>query len=90
MLSSFVYDSLSRLSLVVHTSGGGEIARYQYTVNAVGDRTGVIFSDGSLVEYEYDNLRQLIGETHKDNLAVITYAMQYSYDAVGNRISTIR
>ncbi len=89
VLSSFVYDSLSRLSLIVHTSGVGEIARYQYTVNAVGDRTGVIFSDGSLVEYEYDNLRQLIRETHKDNLAVITYEMQYSYDAVGNRISTI-
>jgi len=89
VLTSFAYDSLSRLSLIVHTSGGIEIARYQYTVNAVGDRTGVIFSDGSLVEYEYDNLRQLIRETHKDNLANITHEMQYSYDAAGNRISTI-
>jgi len=89
VLTSFAYDSLSRLSLIVHTSGSGEIARYQYEVNAAGDRTGVIFTDGSLVEYEYDSLRQLTRETHKDNFANITYEMRYGYDVVGNRISTI-
>ncbi len=87
VLTSFAYDSRNYLSLIVHTSGVGEVARYQYQVNALGDRTGVSFSDGSLVEYEYDSLRRLTRETHKDKLAVITYEMRYGYDAVGNRVS---
>lgn len=87
--TTYTYDALSRLNLMVHSKGGLEIERFLYDVNAVGDRTQVTRTDGSFVEYDYDNLRRLTRETHKDLVGTTLFEMSYTYDEVGNRTSTL-
>src|SRR5690606_36444235 len=83
----FIYDSVSRLSTLEHIRGATTLERFDYSVNAVSDRTRVDASDGSFVTYEYDALRRLTRETRHDSGAAVVYDVTYTYDAVGNRLT---
>lgn len=88
--STYSYDANNRLRELRHANGSGDIARYVYNVNAVGDRTRVTNTvDGTFVDYAYDELRRLTRETHYNVAAVATFELRYSYDAVGNRTAQV-
>ena len=59
------------------------MVQYIYTLGAAGERLSVA-ELGRTVEYTYDNLYRLTGETITEGEKVTAYT--YSYDNVGNRI----
>lgn len=63
---------------------GPRLAQYTATYDAVGQLTGVVELDGSRVSYSYDPSGQLTSEIRSGSGA---YAITYSYDALGNRLS---
>ncbi len=80
------YDDLNRLLLLENTGPEGVISSYDYTLDAVGNRTRVVEDSGRTVDYTYDALYRLIGEdisdADSDNRTI-----DYSYDPVGNRLT---
>src|SRR5690606_1396406 len=50
------YDQRDRLTLLEHRFGGVPFERYEYTLNAAGDKERIDLLDGSSVEFTYDNL----------------------------------
>jgi RHS repeat-associated protein len=89
------YDKLNRLLLLknvkVDPNTGAEtvISSYEYTLDAVGNRTEVLEKDGRKVKYDYDELHRLTREevsnvNDADNGDRI---QTYTYDNVGNRLT---
>jgi RHS repeat-associated protein len=86
---NYSYDTRNRLTNlgVNGTVSGtpGAIASYAYTLDAAGHRLSVSELSGRTVNYGYDNLYRLTGETIAGDPNGINGAVNYSYDAVGNR-----
>ena len=61
------------------------MASYAYTLGATGHRTAVLEFGGRQVNYTYDVLYRLAGETIAG--AAINGTIGYQYDAVGNRLN---
>ena len=59
------------------------MVQYIYTLGATGERLSVTELDWA-VEYTYDDLYRLTGETITEGEKVTAYT--YAYDSVGNRI----
>ena len=87
------YDNLNRLTNVTNYAPDASIiSSYTYDLNNAGIRTAVIESDastglstsGSRVDYGYDDLYRLTGETRTGSNA---YSITYTYDSVGNRLT---
>ncbi len=62
------------------------ISRYDYSVNAIGQRTalaqtGTAFTGPSSIAWNYDSLGQVTQADHSSNIA----DRSYQYDAIGNR-----
>ena len=84
------YDRAGRIDEVKHTKGAGVLARFDYTLDSVGNPVRVDTSDGP-VTYAYDL---------KDQLKEVCYAascsgptdpfIRYDYDDVSNRMSETR
>ena len=82
--TSYSYDAANRLMRLVNVgTGGATLSSFQYTVDAVGNRQRVVESSGDVVTWTYDNFYQLTRELRS---GVNSYAVTYSYDAVGNRL----
>lgn len=84
--TDYGYDGDGRLTSVDHKkSGGARICKYDYTLNAIGNRTKVIetLPDGvtKTTGYTYDPLDRLASATYPDGRAVT-----YVYDSFGNRL----
>ncbi|NJK63447.1 MAG: hypothetical protein HC921_12865 [Synechococcaceae cyanobacterium SM2_3_1] len=80
------YDVVNRLTEIRHeNASGGILARYQYTLDAVGNRQKVEELNDREVDYEYDDLYRLTKETITDPILGNRVA-QYSYDPFGNRL----
>ena len=62
-----------------------EIAIYAYTLDAAGHRLSVSELSGRTVNYAYDNLYRLTGETIAGDPNGINGGVNYIYDPVGNR-----
>lgn len=75
------YDALNRVIKVTDTSGNV----VQYTYDAVGNLTSLIYPDGKTVSYTYDASNRMLTVT--DWASRIT---QYTYDANGRLTKTIR
>jgi RHS repeat-associated protein len=84
ILETRQYDDLNRLISVEDNGPAGAVARFQYTLNSVGQRTSVVEQNGRRVDYAYDGLRRLITETMTDPMGN-QRTVSYSYDSVGNR-----
>jgi RHS repeat-associated protein len=81
------YDALNRVVAIRDTSPGGDVTWGEtYTLNRVGNRTDVEGTDGSHVHYGYDADHQLVNETVTGPSSG-TRTINYSYDAVGNRLT---
>ena len=81
------YDALNRLVSVENSNSTGLISSYHYTLNAMGMQTAVDELGGREIEYSYDPLYRLTEETITDPVSG-NDSTQFSYDAVGNRLTS--
>ena len=90
--SIYSYDAADRLHTLTHSQFGWTLGAYTYTVDASGNRSGVIEAlqlpnslpgtiSTTVISYTYDNLYRLT-EADYSSGQVFTY----TYDAVGNRL----
>ena len=83
--TSYNYDSMSRLLSVLHQSGGATIDGAGYTLDDAGNRTSKQnLLSGVTDNYTYDLIYQLT-----QTVQGATTTENYSYDAVGNRLSSL-
>lgn len=83
--TSYSYDSLSRLLSVTHVSGRTTLDGASYAVDAAGNRTSrTPLPGGAATNFAYDALYELLTATQGS-----TTNENYSYDAVGNRLSSL-
>ncbi|MFN0054206.1 MAG: putative Ig domain-containing protein [Planctomycetales bacterium] len=81
------YDALGRLlALVNKNSAGAVLTSYDYTLVATGRRDSVLEAGGRRVNYTYDGLDRLTGESILDATAG-NRTITYTYDPVGNRLT---
>jgi RHS repeat-associated protein len=79
--SSYTYDTVGRLTNLIHQHGASTLASYGLVYDAVNRITRSSGTDG-VQDYVYDSTNQLTGVDHS------TQADEaYSYDANGNRTS---
>ncbi|MFN4832561.1 MAG: hypothetical protein ACK5L1_10225 [Pseudanabaena sp.] len=77
--TNHIYDSINRLTNIIHSNGANTISSYAQTYDAGSKITSITGTDGSST-YTYDNTNQLTGADYdfQDNES-------YSYDSNGNR-----
>ncbi len=84
--SNYAYDNLSRLLSVLHQLGGTTVDGATYTYDNAGNRTSKLNQATGITEnYTYDAIYQLTQVVQGLN----NTTEAYSYDAVGNRLSTV-
>ncbi|MCE7980699.1 MAG: tandem-95 repeat protein [Caldilinea sp. CFX5] len=83
----YTYDQLNRLTNLSVHKGFAPLAAYAYTLGAAGNRLAVSELSGRTVNYAYDDLYRLTGETIANDPNGINGAIGYSYDPVGNRLA---
>ena len=82
-LASSTYDNADQLLILANrTTGGTTLSSFNYTYNAVGNRTRILEANGDVLTLSYDQTSQLINEMRSGADA---YNISYSYDGVGNR-----
>lgn len=83
--TNYTYDSLSRLLSVSHMSGRTTLDGASYTMDAAGNRTSrTPLPSGAATNFTYDAVYELLSATQGS-----TTKESYSYDAVGNRLSSL-
>ncbi|MEO8435564.1 MAG: PKD domain-containing protein [Pyrinomonadaceae bacterium] len=86
--TNYNYNSLNRLTSMSVTRPGLSLAGYSYTLGAAGNRTAVSELSGRTINYTYDDLYRLTGETIASSpTATNNGSVSYQYDAVGNRLN---
>jgi len=85
--SSYAYNSLNRLTAMTVGTTVQSLAGYSYTLGPTGNRTSVIELSGRTVNYSYDDLYRLTGETITNDPHAVNGSASYSYDPVGNRLN---
>ncbi len=82
--TTYEYDSAGQiLRLVNYNKDGTVLSQFEYTYDAAGNPIEIDTVEGTY-EYDYDLIGQLTGVKYPDG-----HSTQYSYDAAGNRVSTI-
>jgi RHS repeat-associated protein len=80
------YDRLNRLLYLENRGPTGVISSHRYTLAPTGRRDAVVDHDGRRVDYAYDALDRITREVITD--AVLgDRTFDYTYDAVGNRLT---
>jgi RHS repeat-associated protein len=72
------------LDTKTNTQGATNSSTFDYTVNAVGQRTGVTTTSGGNWVWDYDSLGQV---SKADNMGSNDFDRVYLYDNIGNRIN---
>jgi RHS repeat-associated protein len=88
--TTYAYDANGNLLHLINYGPGGVVqTRFDYTYDALNDRTGEATVDGTWT-YTYDADGRL---THavfaSTNAAVANQDLSYTYDAAGNRVKTV-
>jgi len=81
-LSIKVYDEARRLIKII---SGVDETIYTYYNN--GSKESVVYPDGSMELYTYDDNNQLTGLTNKDSYNVVLDIYSYTYDDAGNQLT---
>jgi len=89
--TDYTYNSINRLTELVHQDTTGQLASYSYDLAADGQRVSldeeIKLTGGSTetheITYGYDNINRLTGETAESGDD--GYDVYYEYDVVGNR-----
>jgi len=79
---SYQYDAANRLINVGNARGTTPLSSFAYTLDPLGNRTGMTKDGKFLTSYAYDALSQLVAVTNKSGLRT-----DYTYDAGGNRLT---
>src|SRR5579859_6741661 len=85
VVHSYAYDTRNRLTNLGVAKGTNNLAGYSYTLDAAGHRTSVAEQSGRTVNYGYDSIYRLTNETIAADPNNVNGAVNYTYDAVGNR-----
>ena len=82
------FDSVARLTgTYLKNSGNSVLDSYTYAYNAGNQRTNIVRTDGSYVDYAYDNIGQLKtakGKESGGSTNRLQEQLSYVYDAAGN------
>ncbi len=84
---AYGYDALDRLTSIDQHLGAATIASYVYTLDPSGNRLSVTEADGSSFQWTYDDAYRLSSETRRDASNAVAYQTDFTYDAVGNRLT---
>ena len=82
---AYTYDTLNRLTQMGSSNNSAAISNYAYSLGAAGNRLTVAELSGRAVAYAYDSLYRLTTETVSADPNNKNGAINYTYDAVGNR-----
>jgi YD repeat-containing protein len=85
-LAQHDYDDAGRISAVrnLKSDGSTVLSIFTYSYDDAGNRTGVVEANGDRVTWSYDEINQLTLEARSGANA---YGLEYTYDAVGNRLT---
>ena len=86
LTSTFTYDALNRLTEL----STPPVADYKYTLGLTGNRTNATEQSGRTLQWSYDNIYRLTGETiagDPSNNGADNGSATYTLDPVGNRTS---
>jgi RHS repeat-associated protein len=95
--TTYTYDNLNRLKNIEHKDSSTLYSSFNYTLSPSGLRTAVdeklrneddVLLDNLRVDYTYDDLNRLTGETRTGQYQ--PYSISYEYDNVGNRTKLTR
>jgi len=100
VVTTYKYDSLNRLTNMVHEFGTTNLATYSYVLNAAGRRSNALevlrqedrtYQTNTLA-WQFDGLYRLTNEVNITTSPAGTYAYTnaYAYDLVGNRLQKSR
>jgi RHS repeat-associated protein len=81
LTSTFTYDSLNRLTEL----STPPVADYKYTMGLTGIRTNSTEQSGRTIQWSYDSIYRLTGETITGDPGNNNGNVDYTLDAVGNR-----
>jgi len=83
--ASYTYDAADRVTRLANLGPGGvTLSSFGYAYDGVGNRQRVIEATGNRVTWSYDNLYRLTRELRSGSNS---YAITYTYDAAGNRLT---
>jgi len=85
----YTYNAINRLTNLTIGKNGTNLAGYTYTLDKTGRRLSVVEQSGRAVNYTYDTVYRLTKETVSGDPSGNNGAVDYVFDAVGNRMSRI-
>jgi RHS repeat-associated protein len=85
--SVYTYNSVDRMLQLTDSKEGGTLASYTHTLDPTGRRLSVTENTGRVTAYTYDSLYRLKSETVSGDPASSDGSVNYTYDAVDNRLS---
>lgn len=85
--SVYTYNSVDRMMQMTNSKGGGTLASYTHTLDPTGRRLSVTENTGRVTTYTYDSNYRLKSETVSGDPASGNGTVNYTYDAVDNRLS---
>jgi RHS repeat-associated protein len=85
--SAYTYNSVDRMTQLTESKQGATLASYTHTLDPTGRRLSVTESTGRVTAYTYDSIYRLKSETVSGDPGSGNGTVNYSYDAVGNRLS---
>jgi RHS repeat-associated protein len=89
MTRSNQFDNLNRLTNLVWSAGGSNVASFAYQYNSANQRTRATLADGSYWLYQYDALGQVTSSKKywSDGTPVAGQQTTFDFDDIGNRKS---
>ena len=98
LVTTYLYDSLNRLTNLTHKIGSTTNAAYNYVLDATGRRTNaveVLLQEGAAgyltntLTWQFDGMYRLTNEVTLCSAAGGSYTNSYSYNLAGNRLKQI-
>jgi len=98
VVTTYRYDTLNRLTNLVHQAGMTNLAAYSYKLDATGRRTNaveVLWQEGgtyltNTLSWQFDGLYRLTNEVAWCSATGYSYTNGFVYDLDGNRLQQIR
>jgi hypothetical protein len=98
VVTTYLYDSLNRLTNLTHQAGSTNLATYSYKLHPTGRRTNAVEilrqEDGTYLtntlNWAYDGMYRLTNEVSASTSSAGQYSTAYQYDLVGNRLKKLQ
>jgi RHS repeat-associated protein len=91
MKRAYSYDAADRVKSIVNAVGNGQTEEYAYAYdknsNRVGESRKYNGAETRSINYGYDPLNRLTSASYSPGTTTPTNRMDYTYDAVGNRLT---